>query len=627
MADDGDDRPGRPARFAPLHGNCGPPVGWSEDLDRIVNLPRRTPVAPGSATSEALIDLAMSRYSRGERTCACSTISPLPCITRFLHVQAWMLHEMTTQAGLIAAAPIGAGKTLSLVLAPLAVPDCKLALMLIPSSLVDQIQRDYKRFAEHFRVPNIRVYLPDGKTFKPNPEPQGVPMLHVMAYPQLSTRRKSRWIEDLKPDLIIADECDAIAGWSSRRIRVARAFAENPDMRFVGMTGSLTDNSISEMWHLFLWALRERSPMPMYEPVVEEWGAALDAVPNPSEAGELVRLCRGKEDARAGFQRRLRETAGVVIVTGETVVHTPEGVKVELLLRSRDPGKVPDIIQKALDKVDAGFRPDTLGGAEFDIDFETPMEKARCGREVSSGMFYKWIFPPRRSPHNADHAIRTRWFLARRNWFAIVREMVLRGAPFMDSPKLLEEAAQRGWGDVPDNSLRPSWRPPEWPEWRDVRDMIKPEQTAVRLDKYLVDDAARWAAEAPGIVWYSTKEFAQWLRELHGIPMFEGGMGEALMKEDGSRSIAVSINAHGRGRDGLQQMFNRQLIAQFPSSSRRVQQLLGRAYRRGQKSSQVITDTYRHLKPLRDAYDQAVRRAEYVEELIGETHLLLSATR
>lgn len=514
--------------------------------------------------------------------------------------------------------------TLIGLLAARAIPNCKIALMLIPSSLVDQIETVVKTLNNHFALPNVMVHRSDGTTSKPSRPDPDLPYLHILPYTKLSATSASQWIDNLRPDLIIADECDALADpYSARTLRVARHFLRHIDTRFVAMTGSITDNSIGEMRHLSLWALRDRTPMPMDKAVGDEWAASLDAVPRPAPAGDLVRLCADGERARQGFRRRLAETEGFIMVEGETIVHTQDGERASMRIISRDPGTVPDKIREALKLVEDWQRPDTLGGAEYNIDIADPMERARTAREVASGMFYKVVFP-RKEPHE----LRERWYLARKNYFSDVRWEMRKGNVHMDSPKLLEAAAMRGWGDLPDDPRLPSWRPDSWPEWRDVRSLVKPGQAAVRLDSYLIDDVARWASEgSPGIIWYQMREFAAWLHEKHGIPLFEGGMGEELMRERGDRSIAVSINAHGRGRDGLQYNFGRQCIAQFPSSSRRVQQLFGRLLRRNTKWASIDTSIYRHLKPLRDAYDQAVRRAEYVEEVTGETQMILSAIR
>lgn len=619
---DSDDQRGSAAALT--RDTQGGGVGWSEDLDRIVALPRRAPVVEGSATSLAMGDMAMAKYGRDRAgaPCKCDEYLPgQPCVIQLLHIQALALHEMAMADGLVLSMSVGSGKSLVGMLAPRAIPSCTIALMLVPSSLIGQIENMAKAYGQHFVLPNISVHRPDGTTTKPSTPDNSLPFLHVLAYTKLSSIKSSQWIGNLRPDLIIADECDALADpLSSRTLRVARHFAQYPETRLVAMTGSITDNSIAEMAHLSLWALKDNSPMPLDRNVVEEWKASLDAVPRPAPAGDLVRLCAPGERARAGFRRRLADTQGFIMVEGEVRVQTSTGERASMTIEARDPGVIPEKVRTALKMVEDWIRPDTLGGAEHDVDIADPMERARCAREVSSGMFYKTVFP-RREPHE----LRERWYLARKNFFSDVRSEMQRGEVHLDSPKLLERAAMRAHGDLPKDPRLPEWPVLSWPDWRDIRALVVPAQAAVRLDPYLVDDVAAWAAESPGIIWYQMREFAAWLRERHGIPVFDGGTGADLMRQDGSRSIAVSINAHGRGRDGLQYLFHRQGIAQFPSSSRRAQQLFGRLLRRNTKWKTIETMIYRHLEPLRKAYEQAVRRAEYVRDITGERQFLLGA--
>jgi hypothetical protein len=175
----------------------------------------------------------------------------------------------------------------------------------------------------------------------------------------------------------------------------------------------------------------------------------------------------------------------------------------------------------------------------------------------------------------------------------------------------------------------PQWPEPSWPDWRDVRKLVKPQAVAHRIDDYIVKDAAKWALENTGIVWYSLVEFGKWVSEISGLPMHGGGpkAGQKLKLEKGDKSIIASIDSHGRGRNGLQFLFSDQLIAQIPSSARRWEQLLGRLIRRGQRADEVTTWLYLHVPELRDAVDQALRRSEYVEETLGMQQKLLSGWR
>ena len=57
-----------------------------------------------------------------------------PCILSFNAVQAWTLWEAPLCGGIVGLKPVGSGKTISGILAPLAFPDCRLAVILIEPS-------------------------------------------------------------------------------------------------------------------------------------------------------------------------------------------------------------------------------------------------------------------------------------------------------------------------------------------------------------------------------------------------------------------------------------------------------------------------------------------------------------
>lgn len=648
----------------------GLPVGDSEDLTRILNLPRRAPVTECSPTSEALIAIGMRKFARVrdhgqdivamdahlegdyERArdvwgCQCREIDPQrfvkrpgkasqPCIARLLWIQAWMLYEMEIAGGLIGSVTVGAGKTLVNLLAPLALRNCPLAVLLIPPSLVDQIETDYRLLAEHFRVPGLIIHQPGNKTWRADAahRPDGggpEPTLHVLPYTKLSTPTSSAWIDRLKPAAIIADEVDALKDLSSARtLRVARYIAQNwRTTRFCGWTGSLTDSAIADFGHLSAWALRDGSPMPLRRSVVDEWGRCLDAVPSPAPPGALIRLLNPGEGAtmsnvRRAFRRRLADTTGFVMVGGRQVITASDGREVENIIRERAAPPLPQRVLDALAIVRRGRRPDTLIGGQRDDILEDPMQQAKCARDVATGVFHRWIFPRQESQELIDE-----WYEARALWFSELRRRVVRGEVHLDSPALCEAAAKRAWGDSPRDASLPEWHAEHWPRWRDVRELVQPQPQAERLDSFLVDDAATWAAHNCGIVWYQTREFAAWCRErareLYGLdlPIFGANSGREIARELGNRSIIASIEAHGRGRNGLQFAFSTQLVTQAPSSDRRAQQLLARAHRRGQESGEVVTWLYLHTDEVQEAFDQALRRGEYVEAVTGESRKLL----
>lgn len=637
----------------------GDPVPDSRDLQRIIAIPRRTPEDLKSERMETMVALINERYTNGVpagghpgNPCECRNIDPNRfkngangCITTVLPIQAWALYEMGIAGGCVGSIPVGAGKTMLDILAVFAL-GANRALALIPSNLLGQFWDDYRLLREHFKVPTVFIEGPGHTAVIP-----GAPELRVLPYGLLSRPGKSDYIDNWKPDAIICDEVDKLADirGSATARRVLRYYVSAPWTKFAGWTGSLTDKKISEYTHVIVMALKdELAPVPTDPREVEHWGDAIDVTEQPRHPGALTKLFNAEEAAmtnlrkaaRRAYYRRLSDTMGILMTSENDVeVSDAQGpiknTKVEIIIEPRKAPEIPPIITQMLESARKGVRMDRLLGARSDEELDSPMEVARTIHEIASGISNVWEFPPlspdgKRFLDVKDGGIeqpdelQDEWYRARKLFNKATRIQCLEGIQNLDSPYLCEQAAKRFWGELPADG-KPVWECYEWPDWRDIKDRVKPRPVAKRIDPYLAQDAANWARENKGIVWYSLKEFGAWVSELSGLPMHGGGTKAAkrLKNETGDTSIIASIESHGRGRNGLQFLFDSQLIAQTPSSARRWEQLFGRLIRRGQMSEKVVTWVYQHVPELVAALEQALKRSEYVEETLGMRQKLL----
>lgn len=621
---------------APAWGNK-PPVQESADLERVVALDRRDKPPPHSDHAEALVELITARYSVDRGACACAAMGRT-CITRLRLAQAWALYELGMTGGLLGPIGVGHGKTVLDIMAPLAVPDCKLAVLLVPPNLVEQLTREYELIAQHFRVPGMITH--HGKRYESAGEP-GV-WLHVLPYSRLSRHEFSAFLEELGPDTIIADEVHKLRhADTATTARVLRYFTDHPATRFCGWSGSLTDSSIKDYAHLSYLALRGRSPLPLDSMAVDDWARALDPSDNPAPAGALFELCAPGEHVQEGFHRRLTETLGV-ISTDEPAIDAA----IDIL--EHPVSSVPQAVAGALaDLRNTWTRPD---GEELVDAFAV----ARCARELACGFYYRWVFPRKERV-----TLILEWLEARKEWNREVRDVLKQRLEHLDSPLLAARAAQRAWGDWRRKSFEeicaevaeerdddggpayenveiearrrleyegdlPSWKAGTWPRWRDARNTVFYQTEPVRLDSFLAENAAAWARDNRGIVWYGSSAFGAWVGEVSGLPVHGGGpkAGEIIAAERGDRSIIASMKSHGTGRDGLQRLFSRCLMAQPPSSATEWEQVLGRLHRVGQESDIVRAWYYAHTIEVRDAMDSARERAAYVERTIGAVQKL-----
>jgi hypothetical protein len=592
----------------------GPPVEDSEDLQRILRLPRRAPPDLVSPRAEALVEMMTARFARQPGRCACRSIDPRrECITRLLPVQAWMLYEMGIVDGLLGAVAVGAGKTIVGILSVLALPRASQALMLVPPSLLEQLVLDYQLLAQHFHVP--RMVTLSGPAAPVCGDPSRV--VHVLPYSQLCRPDSSARLEQLQPDAIIADECDRLrATDSATTARVLRYFAAHSNTRFCGWTGSLTDAKITDFSHLAALALRYGSPLPLNPEVAEEWDRVLGAGPVHAPAGALMQLCAPGEKLQEAWSRRIIETLGMVVTTGANEVITKDGTKaVELEVRERHAPPLPAEIQEALKSARNYVRPD---GEEL-VD---ALSMIKCATEVALGFYYRWKFVR----GELQEAI-LEWLAARKLYNRELREKLRDRFEYLDSPNLCQLAAERYYGQRAKRNDRPEWASQHWPRWLAIKDLVKPITEAVPISDYLINDAAQWGREHRGIIWYSDKWFGHRLAEVSGFPLHTGGpkAGLRLRMETGRTSIICSLDSHGRGRDGLQHLFSEQLIVGVPSSATRHEQLYGRLVRRGQSAGEVVTDGYFHTPELRKSMRMALQRTRYVQGTLRQTQRLMGA--
>jgi hypothetical protein len=610
---------------------------WPNELGRVLALPQRTPVdcarKPSSGKrleyapeTQALVEVMTARFAiprvpraDGKASCLCEGFGH-PCILELNAEQAWALRELGRVGGLVGFLPVGSGKTILGILAPLAVPGVKTAVLLVKSDQRLHYRRAWQRLREHFRVPSL-VMDDGGEPMIVN----GAPTLHVIPYSKLSRPESTKLLEGLKPDMIVADEVHSIADRkSARTLRFLRYMGSRQGVKFAGWSGTLLDKSIRSMAHISAHALGTDSPVPINPNNVEAWCAVMDPSPQPDRTsgtakaiykafGEKtydnpVELIIGNpvSAVREGFRARLAKTPGVI--TSKTISATAS-----ITMRERKV-EVPDNVKHALTSVRTWLRPD---GEEL----VEAVEQARCVREVASGFYYHWVFG------DEPRDLIEEWFAKRKAFNRELREKIQEGREFLDSRLLCEKAAERAMQKPPYEGELPTWWSPCWPSWRDVRDKVKHDQRARWIDDFLARDAAEWAKEHRGIVWCLSSAFGQRVAQLSGLPYHGGGPGaeERILAEKGDRSIIVSMKAHSEGRDGLQLKFSNQLIAEMPAGGKAWGQMLGRLCRRGQQADEIETWVYLHYHEAKDALRRALTQSEYVEEMTPTESLLSAA--
>lgn len=607
-------------------------VDTISELDRILELPRRQPVNCErrgklySPEAQALAEYVTDQYALPKRACKCEELGET-CITQLNPAQAWTLRELRQNSGVVGLLPIGSGKTFISILAALAVVDCKTAILLAKPDQRLHYERAYLRLREHFRVPNLTFY--DKNTARmTNYRVGGVPSLHFIAYSQLSQPDSTILLEQYNADLVICDEAHSVSARTTTRTgRLLRYLAKQENIRFCAWSGTLIKKSIRDQAHLVAHALGDQSPMPVDPGEVDEWAAVFDPSILPDRTSQIAKRLYdvfdktqptiesafygrgGNTNLCKGFRKHLLETPGIVS-TRESAVAASNYF--HEFITTKMPKNVKDALTSVRTEM---LRPD----GDILVDH---LEQARCAREVASGFYYYWAFI-----HNEPEWLINQWFAARKIWNKSLRVKLLEAEAHMDSPLLCANAAERAFRQPIYKGELPIWTEPSWPEWRDIKDKVNPDPRVKWLDDFLARDAARWAKDHRGIVWYQSSALGKKIAEIVGLPYHGGGPdAEAkILAEKGDRSIIASIRAHGTGRDGLQKIFNEQLFVELPSAGDIWQQCLGRLCRPGQECDEIHTWIPLHVIEFKEALRKAMRDANFTYNMTGNEQFLLSA--
>ncbi len=542
------------------------PVGYSEDLERVLALPRR-PVVNG----QIHVDSYTARLRRPGGT---MVLRPL---------QARALEEMEHTGGLVGAIGVGEGKTLLSMLAPMVITGVRTALLLVPPQLRDQFRAMYEQYVEHWRLPNLH----GGAKWYPDV----TQLLHVHAYSELSSVKGAELLDRLQPDLVICDEAHNLKRASAARTkRWLRYMKAPPPKKLIVLSGTLLSKSIADVQHLAKFALGEGSPFPLSWVTTQDWKWVLDPSDSPADAGELLRFCTPDETPREGFRRRVLETPGVV-ASGE------ERLPVSLNIAARHV-KVPAELARTVAEMEKTWV--TPGGEEI----ASALDLWRYKSQLQAGFYYRVVWP-RQEPQ----PIRKEWIDARKEWHREVRAyLTSHSRPGLDSPKLLAMAAARG-----------KWPSETFPRWQAIHKKAKPANEAVWINDYLVRDSIEWGAQ-PGIIWYEHVALGDRIAKQGSLPYYPGGSTPELL-EDGKRTIVCSIEAHGTGKN--LQAFHRGLVTTPPSAGKDWEQLLGRLHRNGQEEDEVVFELYSHML---EALDRAKADARFIEQTLGTTQRLCYAT-
>lgn len=561
---------------------------------------------------------------------------------RFTDAQAQGLLAFDKLEGLFGPIGVGHGKTfITLLCAALAWErKVKRILLLVPPQVYSQlVSRDIpqaRRDLVLFGLPFIglggetaarrRAIVTSGKNG-----------CYIMPYSLTSTKDTSFMLDNIAPELIIADEAHCLKNLrhSSRAKRVAH-YMRAHDPKFVAVSGTMTTKSILDYKHLLEWCLGPGSCLPLTEKLALEWAKLLDSethshgqsVDSPS-VGPILKLVKWARDRvmaeppepddeeakneyhaaiealrsdkrgfRTAYRLRMESTPGVVSTPNAQI-----GTSLYFQNEEAD-APSPDIVE-LMEAVDDWQTPQ-----EEPIEFG--LHKFKWFNELSAGFWHKlrWPTPEEYIAHRDGVSLEQAIDMleraddhlqAQRVYHSELRKWLEKNhIPGIDTPMLVANHVSRCFG-TSDLRVAPLTAALYMEmKKRDFEGRPKRLSEPVWVDDYKLRHAVKWAQQPDvrkrgGIVWYHHQtvgtELTRLLTEADLNPLHcpAGRAADKIIAGSAGRLAVASITAHNTGKN--LQFHTRQHIVQWPRSAKDLEQVLGRLHRLGQRADELIVDT------------------------------------
>jgi hypothetical protein len=444
--------------------------------------------------------------------------------------------------------------------------------------------------------------------------------INLTSYSKLALDYENKILGGYQPDLIIADESDAMANTRSGCWQIVRHYIQAMRAReraeklpfgallvFVPMCGTPTDTSLKQYSHLLHAALgRDRCPVPKDWQEENAWCAALDEGVTPEsrwQPGALPRLDLAAavgvselERARNAYGSRFRLTPGVM-TTGDA---RPAN---QLHITAIDLEASPKVAAMVTRMRRTYCTPD-------DHPFEMPMELWRHARELQADFYNVW-----------DPRPPAEWLIVRKEWHQLREENYGPRLRYR-TPGHLVQAIEAG--HVKDVSIVNAWR-----AWQEMQPIFVPNPVPVFVDDTTTRACAEWLEQSRGgLLWVEFPALGYRLEKLTGIPYY---------RAQGLRADGKSLEQHARGFPAiasvrscsyglnLQRIFSANYYATPMSTNKFWEQSLGRTHRDGQTSPIVTAEVAMMVSEAYSSMIYAIRKAEMVHSTMRQSQKLVYA--
>jgi hypothetical protein len=483
--------------------------------------------------------------------------------------QSRLLYEIEQNKGGVGCIGVGGGKSFVSPLIPFAVNSQK-PLLIVPAQL--KVQTETRVLPLHQNM---------GFPIHPN--------LRIESYHWISSIKGADFLESYQPDLIIFDEVHKLKNPKSARTkRVLRYFRKFPQTIFVGLSGTITKNSLLDYYHIFMLALGNRSPLPNNYQEVELW----DKVLSPKAENDYYENVHPgvlydwhPTDPRSGYQRKLRSTPGIVFSQQQ---ECDASIYLHVWLKPIETWQ----LQKCRD------------------DWELPNGEPICDslvyyqkiRQLASGFYYDYVVKP---PEE--------WIEKRRKWLGLAKQVIKYNRQKIDTLGQLEQ-----------NAL--SLGIPEYVEWKEIEKSYTPIISPKWFSTKVLNFVLTSISKQQSLIWCDTDAFGR-MMEYCKIPFFGQGMNKELQdfaENPGDQSICLSMHAHSEGKN--LQKFNHNIVVTPPANALMWEQIIGRTHRKGQEADEIHFLVMCHTPELLYAFKTALMEAHYIKTTTGQEQKLLLAT-
>lgn len=496
--------------------------------------------------------------------------NPFPGLT---HSQSLLFHELCACQGGIGCIGVGGGKSFVAPLLPFAI-NAKKPLLIVPAQL--KIQTIDHVIPKHQEL---------GLQIHPN--------LRIETYNWISSIKGADFLEEYQPDLIIADECHKLKNPKAARTkRIMRFFKKYPQTIFVGLSGTITKNSLLDYYHLFFLALRKGSPLPNNYQECELWDLALSPKKD-KPFYEMIHpgaLLEWNSEPRVGFQNRLRKTSGVIFTEQS---QCESSIYIQLM---KDQYKSPELTNCRYDW--------ELPNGELICD---ALEYYQKMRQLALGFYYDYVVQP------PDE-----WSETKRSWQSIARSILKYNRQNIDTLGQLE--------------LSPIVQQiPEYHKWKSIEKTYIPQTYARWFDPNIIYELMHALSYqndwSESLIWTDSVAVGELFKH-NGMQYFGSGddreLLEYIKKPYISAPLVLSINAHSEGKN--LQRFNKNIILTPPASGKAWEQIIGRTHRLGQEADEILFYVYLHTPEYEQAFENALDEAKYIQQTTGQKQKLLLAT-